>query len=104
MREQTTVVVNVEKRVKKLSAIGFIATIEIGIPIAPKRVKAKIVSGLLKIVGLSFCFLMGYSIHFDTISMGLPILYFKGSQVEVYKLWCISVPEGCFNLGKQCRP
>ena len=35
--------------------------------------------------------------------MGLPFLYLKGPQVEVSKLWCLSVPEGCFNLNKQCR-
>ena len=35
-------------------------------------------------------------ITLDTISMGLSILYFKGSQVESSKLWCISVPESCF--------
>ena len=28
----------------------------------------------------------GFSIHIDTISMGLPILYLKGSQIEVSKL------------------
>ena len=52
---------------------------------------------------------MDFPIHIDTISMGLPILYFKGSQVEIsnydvrgtgrnFQLCCISVPEGCFNL------
>ena len=40
----------------------------------------------------------------DIISMGLPIMYFKGSWVEICKLWCISVPGGCFNLRKQCTP
>ena len=41
---------------------------------------------------------------FSHISMGLPILYFKGSQVEDSELCCISVLEGCFNLSKQSRP
>ena len=27
---------------------------------------------------------MGFPKHIDTVSMGLPILYFKGSQVEVF--------------------
>ena len=30
--------------------------------------------------------------------MGLPILHFKGSQVEFLKYDVYSVPEGCFNL------
>ena len=41
---------------------------------------------------------MDFPIHIDTISMELPIVYFKGSQVESYKLRCIPIPEGCFNL------
>ena len=41
-------------------------------------------------------------IHIDTIGMGLPIVYFKGSQVEVFKL-CISVPEGCFKQTVQMK-
>ena len=54
---------------------------------------------------------MDFSLHFDTISMVLPIVYFKESQVEFSKLWYISVPEGCFNLhyaavhlGLHCLP
>ena len=35
---------------------------------------------------LTLCILMDFSIHIDTISMGLPILYFKGSQVAFSKL------------------
>ena len=31
---------------------------------------------------LTLCILNGFSIHIDTISMGLSIVYFKGSQVE----------------------
>ena len=34
----------------------------------------------------TFCNLVKFPIHIDTISMGLPILYFKGSQVEFSKL------------------
>ena len=41
--------------------------------------------------------------HVDRISMKFFILYFMGSQVEISKLRCISVPEGCFYLDKQCR-
>ena len=33
-----------------------------------------------------FCILIEFPIHIDTISMGLPIVYFKGSQVEFSKL------------------
>ena len=36
--------------------------------------------------------------------MGLPILYFKGSQVEDSELCCISVLEGCFNLSNSTDP
>ena len=62
---------------------------------------------------LTLCILMDFPIYIDTMSMGLPILYFKGSQVEITmygsqveitKLRCISVPEGCFNPSTQCRP
>ena len=31
---------------------------------------------------LTLCILMEFPIHIDTVSMGLPILYFKGSQVD----------------------
>ena len=44
-----------------------------------------------------------FPIHIDTISKGLSILHFKESKVEVSKSRCISVPEDCFNLSKQCR-
>ena len=46
---------------------------------------------------------MDYPIHIYTISMGFPILYFKGLHAEVSELWCISIPEGCLSLSKQCR-
>ena len=36
-------------------------------------------------------------LYIDTTSMGLPIVYLKGSQVEYSKL-CFSVPEGCFTF------
>ena len=39
---------------------------------------------------------MYFPILFDTKSMRLPIVYFKGSQVEFSKLWCISDPEDYF--------
>ena len=35
---------------------------------------------------LTPCRLMDFPVLIDAISMGLPILYFKGSQVEVSKL------------------
>ena len=33
--------------------------------------------------------------------MGLSTVHLKGSQVDFSKLRRISVPEDCFNLGKQ---
>ena len=47
---------------------------------------------------------MDFPRYVDRISMELPILYFKGSQVNISKLWCISVPEDCFDISKQCMP
>ena len=47
---------------------------------------------------------MDFPILFDTISMGLPILYFKGSQGNFLNVDAFSVLEGCFNLSKRCRP
>ena len=37
-------------------------------------------------------FYTGFTAHIDRISMVLPNVYFKGSQVEFSKL-CISIPE-----------
>ena len=51
------------------------------------------------VLGLSPLYSDGFS-----PSMGLPIVYFKGSQIDFSKLLCISVPEGSFNLWEQCRP
>ena len=51
------------------------------------------------------CAMLGaFTVHIVTISMGLPNLYFKGSQIEFSKLCYISVNDGCFNLSKHCRP
>ena len=47
--------------------------------------------------------MMDFPIHIDTISMGLPIVYFKGSQVEFSILWCIFVPEDHFNLASSAE-
>ena len=41
---------------------------------------------------LTLCILMDVPIHIDPISRGLPILYFKGLQVELSELLCINVP------------
>ena len=46
---------------------------------------------------------MDFPIHSDTISMGLPIMYLKGSPIEIAKLCCTSVPDGYFNLSKQSK-
>ena len=35
---------------------------------------------------LTLCILMDGPIHIDTITLGLPIVYFKGSQVQFSKL------------------
>ena len=35
---------------------------------------------------LTLCYQMDFPIHIDTICMGSPILYLKGSQVEVSDL------------------
>ena len=37
-------------------------------------------------VQLTLCILMDFPIHIDTISMGLPIVHFKASQVEFSNL------------------
>ena len=42
--------------------------------------------------------------YFDTISMGLPIVYFKGTKVEVSKLWCISVNEVLLIIANSADP
>ena len=39
---------------------------------------------------LTLCILVDFPIHIDTISIGFSILHFKGSQVEVSEIWCIS--------------
>ena len=44
---------------------------------------------------LNLCILM--DLYIDTTSMGLPIVYLKGSQVDFSKL-SFSVPEGCFTF------
>ena len=41
---------------------------------------------------------MDFPIHIDTTCMGLPIVHFKGRQVEFSELWCIYVPKDCFNI------
>ena len=48
--------------------------------------------------------LAAFTVHIVTISMGLPILYFKGSQIEFSKLCYISVYDGCFNLSTIADP
>ena len=66
----------------------------------------RLLQSLLVLKGLiMLCILVDFPIYvyIDTKSKGLPILYFKGSQVDASKLWCISVPEDRFNLCKQCR-
>ena len=41
---------------------------------------------------IAFCILMDFPKHIGTVSMGLAIVYSKGSQVEFSKSWCFSVP------------
>ena len=60
--------------------------------------------GIKLLFFLTLYLLMDLPIHIDILSMGQPIVYVKGSQVGFSKLGLISVPEGCFNLSKLCRP
>ena len=39
----------------------------------------------LTTISLTLYILMDFPIHIDTIGMGLPIVYLKGSQVELFK-------------------
>ena len=41
---------------------------------------------------------MDFPIYIDTISMGLPIVYFRGSQVEFFFSYLVCVPADCFFL------
>ena len=47
---------------------------------------------------------MDFPINIDTISMGQPIVYFKGSQVDFSKLSCISLSEDFIILAKSADP
>ena len=44
--------------------------------------KLSILNVFLSTNCLTLCILVDFTIHIDTISMGLPIVYFKGSQLE----------------------
>ena len=69
-------------------------------PGASIRVSTKpITLNCLNLCLTTFCIIMDFPIHTGTESMGLTILYFKVSQVEVSILCCV----WCFNLSKQCR-
>ena len=46
---------------------------------------------------LTLCILVDFPIRVAKISIEPTIVHCKS-------LWCISVPEGSFNLSKQCRP
>ena len=60
---------------------------------------------ILLSISFTLCIPMDFPMHIDTIRMGQPIVYFKGSQLEFSKLQCISVhEENFFDLSKQCRP
>ena len=41
---------------------------------------------------LTLCIPMDFPIHIDTISMGVPIIYFKGSQVDFSKIMMYFCP------------
>ena len=49
-------------------------------------------------VRLTLCTLMDFQIHIDTISIGLPIVYFERPNE------LISVPGGCLTLAKSADP
>ena len=55
-------------------------------------------------ISSTFCILMDVPIYIDIISMGLPIVYFMGSNVDFSKLLCIYVPEGCLILSNSADP
>ena len=46
---------------------------------------------LVYIFSITLCILMDFPIHIVTICMGLPIVYFKGVQVEFSKLIIIMI-------------
>ena len=48
--------------------------------------------------------LLDFPLHIDLISMGLPIVYFKGSPVSFSRLRCISVHECCLILANSADP
>ena len=58
-----------------------------------------------KITSLTLCILMDFPIHIDTISIGLSIVYFKGSKVEFSNV-CefLSLKVVAFHLGLHCLP
>ena len=47
---------------------------------------------------LTLCMLMDFLIQIKAKRMGLSIIYFKGSQVVIYQLWCISIHKDVFTL------
>ena len=47
---------------------------------------------------ITLCILMDFPIQINTIRMGLSIIYFKGSQVEISKELCTLVREDCIYL------
>ena len=47
---------------------------------------------------------MVFPIHFDMVRIRLPIVCFKGSQVKVTKLCCISISEHCLNIANSADP
>ena len=53
---------------------------------------------------LTVCILMDFSLHIETICVGLFILYFKGGHRETFLNSDVFVPEGYFILNKQIRP
>ena len=47
---------------------------------------------------------MDYSIQFDAIRSGWPIIYFERSQVGITKIYFISVTEDCCILDNSADP
>ena len=47
---------------------------------------------------------MNFPIQINTIAMGLSVIYFKGSRVEICKLRCTSVVKDCFCRSKSADP
>ena len=58
----------------------------------------------ISIQNISHCVPTEFAIKFDTVKSGWSIVYMEGSQVIIFKHYCISFSQDLFRLNKQCRP